>query len=304
MKKSLLVLISCLFVNTNIHAQSNTTNIDEINANLKSNEIVYTQKYQAIFNQPKITSVLTGCDSITTTYSSNNGLAGAMFDVIADSNLVINGIYTNLSVASGVFEIYYKYGSRVLYLQNPTAWTLLGSASVVSAGIDVPTFIPIAMNITMNAGDTVAFYVTNTNGGSSGLKYTNGVGSGTLYIDNGALKIFEGNGITYPFNSLFADRVWNGTINYCTNTTGINNLKNNNITIYPNPASDYLKFTFENNNLKTLIIKSLDGKKMFEAININTSDYIFKRNGLAKGIYFYQIYSNDIEVAKGKLILN
>ncbi|HND72667.1 MAG TPA: hypothetical protein PLM03_11715, partial [Bacteroidia bacterium] len=72
MKKSLLVLISCLFVNTNIHAQSNTTNIDEINANLKSNEIVYTQKYQAIFNQPKITSVLTGCDSITTTYSSNN----------------------------------------------------------------------------------------------------------------------------------------------------------------------------------------------------------------------------------------
>ena len=119
----------------------------------------------------------------------------------------------------------------------------------------MPTFIPIAMNITMNAGDTVAFYVTNTNGGSSGLKYTNGVGSGTLYIDNGALKIFEGNGITYPFNSLFADRVWNGTINYCTNTTGINNLKNNNITIYPNPASDYLKFTFENNNLKTLIIK-------------------------------------------------
>lgn len=303
MKKNLLLLITSLFVSTNIYAQSNTTNIDELNANVINN-ITYPQKHQVNKTQPKVASIASGCDSITTTYSSNNGLAGAIFDVIADSNLVINGIYTNLSVASGVFEIYYKYGSRVFYLQDPTAWTLLGNASVVSAGIDMPTFIPIAMNITMNAGDTVAFYVTNTTGGSSGLKYTNGVGSGTLYIDNGALKIFEGNGITYPFGNLFADRVWNGTINYCTNTTGVNNLKNNNITIYPNPANNYLKFTFENNIPKTLIINSFEGKKVFEVHDINTSEYIFKRNGLAKGIYLYQIYSNDIEVAKGKLILN
>ncbi|HQO86479.1 MAG TPA: hypothetical protein PKX84_02400, partial [Bacteroidia bacterium] len=76
MKKSLLGLLSCLFVNANIHAQSNTTNMDEINANLKSTEIVYTQKNQAIVNQSKFTSAIPGCDSITTTYSSNNGLAG------------------------------------------------------------------------------------------------------------------------------------------------------------------------------------------------------------------------------------
>lgn len=305
MKKLLLTVITSFIATATLFAQTNSPSADEINA-LQQNTIVSSTNYQPmISNNPSfLGGSFVGCDSITTTYVSNNGLAGAMFDVVADSNLVINGMYTNLSVASAPFEIYFKTGTGIGFEQNAAAWTLLGSDSIISSGVDVPTLVSIPISVSLIAGDRVAFYVTNSSGNTAGLKYTNGVGAGNLYLDNGALKIYEGNGITYPFGNIFADRVWNGTLNYCTTTTGINDVTKKAIDVYPNPVTDKAMFNFGDARVTSLVITSVDGKKVFEEKNITSSIYNFERKSLTNGFYFYAIFSGSNLVAKGKLLFN
>lgn len=305
MKKLLLTIITGFISTTILVAQTTAPSADEINAMQQHTEAPLPIIQNQVVNSFSLAGgSFVGCDSITTTYASNNGLAGAMFDVVADSALVINGMYSNLSVASSTFEIYYKTGTRAGFEQNAAAWTLAGSATVTGAVVNVPILIPIALNVNMNIGDTVAFYLTNSSGNTAGLKYTNGVGAGSLYIDNGALKIYEGNGITYPFGNIYADRVWNGTLNYCTNTTGINDVVKNTIGVYPNPVTDKTIFNFGDARVTSLVITCVDGKKVFEEKNINSSDYTFQRKGLTNGIYFYEIFSGRDLISKGKLLLN
>ncbi len=283
-------------------AQQSSLDADVLDA------LQHSQNSPVISTQPLVLNnhanrMMAGCDSITTTYVSNNGLMGAMFDVVADSNLTINGMYTNLSVASGTFELYYKAGSMNGYAQNAAAWTLLGSANVVSNGVDVPTLLPIPFNITMNAGDTVAFYVTNTaNSGFSGLKYTNGVGTGTLYVSNGALRIYEGQGITYPFANVYANRIWNGTLNYCTTTTGIDEIEQSFIALSPCPSENEITFSWDKQSANYIKIMSNDGRLVFEDFFGTSNKYQLKRHSMTSGIYYYQILNNQYVVATGKLI--
>lgn len=302
MKRKLYLLIASAFFSVSIYAQPNTQSADEMNASVvnSSNTIVNTTQTYSVNNYNRIMS---GCDSITTTYASNNGLAGIMFDVIADSNLTINGMYTNLSVDSGVFEIYYKTGTFIGYEQNSSVWTLLGSSNVISNGINIPTHLPIPFSIAMNTGDTIAFYVTNTTGGSSGLRYTNATGTGALFISNGALSIYIGKGVTYPFGSgsIFNDRAWNGTLNYCTTTTGINNIETQSISTMPNPSAGNVVFTFGNNTFKKFSLMSPDGKLIKEDM-IRGLNYTLERNNLVNGIYIYQLCDEKNNVYTGKII--
>lgn len=307
MKKLLLSAITVFISTTTLVAQTNTPNADELNATQQNLNLPATkvQPPQTNKSPMQVTGAFAGCDSITTTYSGGNGLMGAMFDVVADSSLIINGMYTHLSVDSGIFEIYYKTGTMAGYELNAAAWTLVGSANVVNAGPNLPSFVPIPLSIAMNAGDTIGLYISNTPlTGFAGLKYSNGVGAGTLYIDNGALKIFEGNGMTYPFDAIYANRIWNGTLNYCTTITSINDHSLSSISVSPNPVTDKTLFDFGDIKVNSLIITSVDGKKVVEEKNINSSAYTFDRKNLNNGIYFYKVFSGNKLITNGKLLLN
>ena len=80
--------------------------------------------------------------------------------------------------------------------------------------------------------------------------------------------------------------------------------QNNNITIYPNPASDYINLICESNTKDNLIyISDLNGKivlkekttNSFSAVNVNVSNF-------KKGVYIVSLVSGDF-IKKEKLII-
>jgi hypothetical protein len=156
---------------------------------------------------------------LTTTFVGGNGQAGNMFDVQATIPLVINGFDVNLDAGTWDMEVY-TLPANSPYLPdvaNAAAWTLVGSTTgLLSLGPNVPTPMPIAVNVAVAAGDIQAFYVTVTNG--TAINYTNGTTTGTLFASTPELNFYEGAGVAYPYASNFNPRVFNGNINYTAGT--------------------------------------------------------------------------------------
>ena len=154
---------------------------------------------------------------LTTTFASNNGQSGNMFDIVATNaaGITVKSFDVNLDVGTWDLEVY-TLPSGTPYLpdvNNAAAWTLVGSAAgVVSNGLNIATPLPICVNTFVPAATTQAFYVTVTNGTS--MNYTNGTTTGALYTSNADLEFYEGAGMSYPFGSNFNPRIFNGNIYY------------------------------------------------------------------------------------------
>ena len=138
-----------------------------------------------------------------------------MFDINAIVDVTITGFDFNMGALTPYnIEIYYKAGTHVGFEMTPGAWTLAGSAAnVMSAGANVATSIPIVLSVAIPAGQTFAFYLTDT-GGPSNLDYTNGTVVGALYSTDGNINIYEGTGKDYPFLQNFTSRIPNTTVYY------------------------------------------------------------------------------------------
>jgi len=154
--------------------------------------------------------------SLTTTFSSNNGQSGNMFDVVAANPVIINDFDVNLDTGiSPTIEIYVVTGGGSWQGNetNSGAWTLLTTVpNVTSAGANTATNLGISLGFLVPAGVTQGFYVTVNAG--TGMNYTNGSSVGAVAASNSDLQILEGAGKSYPFGSTFQPRVWNGTIHY------------------------------------------------------------------------------------------
>jgi hypothetical protein len=166
---------------------------------------------------------------VTTTFASNNGAAGNMFDMTPKTDLQITGLDVNLSNAGDncVIALWGRLGTYVGHETSSAGWFLFGLASATAAGTDQPTHFDFTANSeTFNAFTTYGIYVdfTNINNTSSILRYTNG--SQTLQTTD--MNITFGAGIGGPSftGSVFTPRIWNGTIYYntCASAQGQLNL--------------------------------------------------------------------------------
>ena len=160
---------------------------------------------------------------LTTTFASNNGQSGNMFDVGATSaaGVTIKNFEVNLDAGTWDLEVYVSNtgGTHIGNEQNSAAWNLVGTAAgIVSAGVNGPTLLPICVEEYIPAGSTQGFYVTVTNG--TAINYTTGTGflQGDLYASNADIEFFAGTGNVYPFGAIFgppsASRIWSGNIFY------------------------------------------------------------------------------------------
>ena len=143
-----------------------------------------------------------------------------MFNITATNSVTIHCFDANLPALSiGGYEIYYKVGSYIGSENTPANWTLLGSAgSILSIGLNVETPLTIPVNLILPAGQTYAFYLTASNPIlSTGLLTTTNAGYGTVST-NGDVSIMGGIGISYPFNTVTANRSFNGTLRYSVNS--------------------------------------------------------------------------------------
>ena len=137
-----------------------------------------------------------------------------MFDVYTRRAITLETVSLNVNPSGQPIpvEIYYKKGTYVGFESDPGAWTLVGGATVTSAGVDIPTPIPIDLKLDICAHETYALYITVTAGS---ILYTNGTAVGAIAAEDSNLKILQGSGIAYPFTGNFFPRIWNGTIHYC-----------------------------------------------------------------------------------------
>lgn len=153
-------------------------------------------------------------NTAATSYSSNNGSRGAMFNITATNTITVTGFYANLyGGTTAKYEIYYKAGSYVGSETNAAAWTLGGSVnSLYVAANNVPTDIPIPLSVVIPAGQTYGFYVTNT--ASGGLNYISSAVTNVTLATDANLTMTGGVGKAYPFSSTYSYRLFNGTVRY------------------------------------------------------------------------------------------
>lgn len=156
-------------------------------------------------------SMVANAGVLTTTFASNNGQSGNMFDVVTlGGPLTVTGLDLNLDPGTWTIDVYKKAGTWVGFSSTPGAWTLIDSASVASAGYNTPTFFNVT-DFLLGASTTTGLYVTTT---TSDMNYTNGTAVGDVAAANSDLQILEGAGVSYPFGSLYTPRIWNGSIHY------------------------------------------------------------------------------------------
>jgi hypothetical protein len=157
-----------------------------------------------------LASTVSYADVLSTTFASNNARRGNMFDITVANALTIQSFDVNLAsnLTKDIF-IYYKTGTWVGFDTNASAWTLLGSASVTSAGNDIPTAVDTP-DLALAAGN-YALFVTTDGSTPGAILYTNG----TTSFSDANLTIFSGGGTAVPFvDGAIDDRIWNGNIHY------------------------------------------------------------------------------------------
>jgi hypothetical protein len=154
---------------------------------------------------------------LTATFIGGNLGDGNMFDITASNTIVITGFDGHLAAAAVAdVEIYYKKDGYAGFENISSAWTFAGSAfGVTGEGIGIPTPYPIALNITIPAGQTYAFYITSK---TADVNYTYGTVTGNVFASDDNIEIKEGNAINYAFGNFTEPVQWNGIVHY--NTVG------------------------------------------------------------------------------------
>ena len=178
----------------------------------------YSPYRQAVYPPPSPLACPSS-NNLPLPYNQNNGQRGIMFDITALNNITINCFDVNLGAGTSNVAIYYKVGTHVGFTNNAAAWTLIGTApNVTSAGNNVPTSVPLNINVSVTTGCTVAFYVTRTTAGGPLVNYTNGTAVGFVFGANADLQVKDGTGKDYPFGANFTPRRFNGHVYYTVNS--------------------------------------------------------------------------------------
>jgi hypothetical protein len=140
-----------------------------------------------------------------------------MFAINALNNVTITGFDGHGVAGTNTWGIYYRKDN---FLNTPgsntstNGWILVDSVSgVVSAGLGLPTTIPINMSILIPAGKTYSFYVMVYTGGN--VYYSAGTGLGNVNTSNLDLQVKDGYA-GQTFNCTGNPRVFNGIVHYKT----------------------------------------------------------------------------------------
>ncbi|MGQ3012071.1 MAG: T9SS type A sorting domain-containing protein [Flavobacteriales bacterium] len=159
----------------------------------------------------------TNMHQLTSTLAAGNNHRGNMFDIHALNTVTIESFDAH-PMGNTTMEVYYRPTPFSGFENSSNGWILLGSAAVNAQPYGTPTPVPVAVNVTIPAGQTYGFYVTSSNTGIS-LNYTDGNAQGAVYTSDANIQFLQGVGMEYPFTNgggVFTPRIWNGVIHYST----------------------------------------------------------------------------------------
>ncbi len=241
-------------------------------------------------------------DTLGTPLLSGNGHAGNMFDVIiGPADITVKTFWVSHDSTDQV-SIYYKNGTFVGNESNAAAWTFLASGMVPGNGDGLVGVIPVDIALTLTAGQTYAFYVTDEN--QTNFNYTNGTAVGSTAASNSDLAILEGNGGGF-FDVTFTPRVFNGVIEYCVETGGIDGITAEDLNVYPNPASTELNIDLSSLPISnsSVAIYNVLGELVVHNSNLSvTSNNILDISNLDAGVYLVTINADGKELSTKILV--
>ncbi|MRT16565.1 HYR domain-containing protein, partial [Vitellibacter sp. q18] len=162
--------------------------------------------------------------SITTLFATNNGGSPnwtVMYDLtVGPNDIEITDLDVNTD-ASGAFNLslYTLVGTYVGNETNASAWgSPVATGSGTGAGTDMPSNAVLGNTVTLTANTTYGIAIIM----DVDVNYTNGTGCpGNQCYSNSDLSLSLGTSVAGIFTgSVFANRVWNGTINYTVASSG------------------------------------------------------------------------------------
>lgn len=182
-------------INTYFHQGSNYST-----GNLTSTESYYVAA----------SDELEGNSLSTLSFLSNNGSAGNYFSIKSAKKIRIEGFDVNTSLTtSNIFNVYYKQGTYEGFEQNASAWSLLGSDTVVGNGQNNATYIEVG-GLVIDPEETYSFIIHSPAGG---FRYFN-----ITEIDihsNDDISLIAGAGAgTNLFSQVFPNRLFTGVVHY------------------------------------------------------------------------------------------
>lgn len=255
-------------------------------------------------NTPLETTSL-ACDTLPTILTGNNGHDGIMFNITALKWITVTQFSAHVNpVTSGYMKIYYKQWTWQDTTATPADWTFIDSAMVTSSGNGVATLIPINVNVTIPAGNTVAFYITGT--GAPRLVYSNGTEEDAVHVADSALQVKQGAGVAYPFGAIYTPRIFNGEVFYCEAPVSVQGeqASANNISLHPNPFSDITMLSFDKTvNNAVVCIYDVLGKEVKRISAVSTDKMEINRDDMKSGIYFIHISFNGKPAAVRRMIV-
>jgi len=156
--------------------------------------------------------------TLTTSLTAGNSNNGIMFDITSGANsLTIHSLDSVMSSAGTfTFEVYTIAGGIGSNLNNPGAWTLIGTLNgITSAGQNSLVTLDFA-DFSLPANSTAGLYysINSSDQGDFRIGYNNGSVVGGVVASDGDLTILTGYGRQYPFATTFQPRNFAGSINY------------------------------------------------------------------------------------------
>lgn len=152
---------------------------------------------------------------LTSMIVGDNSNEGNMFDVVAAETITITSFETHADTTGQTdYEIWTRPGTYVGFADSASGWTRIGTATFTAAGEGAFSQIPIPINVTIDAGQRRAFYLTNR---SSNNRYHDGTQVGAPLASTPELAIYEGAGVNFGsdgFSGTSSPRAWEGKIHY------------------------------------------------------------------------------------------
>ncbi|MDD3875824.1 MAG: T9SS type A sorting domain-containing protein [Bacteroidales bacterium] len=220
-----------------------------------------------------------------------NTIWGDPMGYITNGQLGANGPEGGVPVALNPFTItgYYKYLPSGL----DTALVMVFS-SRYDPVLDSTIMLDMAL-LKLPPTSTYTQFIVN-------LNYNNWPYADTVNISFASSNLMDSLAYIGVGSALFIDNL---NIDYFP-VSIFDNLSNQNITIYPNPANDILNIDFNNDIIfSELSVFDLFGRKIINnEIDSNNKNLKIDVSGLNSGVYFIEFYSGTDLVIKEKIIIN
>lgn len=160
-----------------------------------------------------MTFQVTLMQEVSTPFLGGNGASGNMFDVLPTKDIAIQKLYLNLDTEDDVqVELWTRTGTHVSYEDKPWLWQRPAVVVVEGNGRGKKSCMHIADNaLILNANTRYGFYLVVA---TKKFRYTNGMGVGSVVVENEDLTIYEGSGLTRPFGKVYNNRIFNGNLFY------------------------------------------------------------------------------------------